>query len=102
MTATLQKNRPAAPPKGQREVDEIRQIAFSKGARITAMSSSGGKRTITITRIDAEPGDKQFRAMLYAIESVVRGQFDRGRPYLGLMQFTLKSRLIDVIVRCVQ
>ncbi len=102
MSVTLQKKRDVAPPKGLRELDQVRQIALSKGARITAASTSGGKQTVTITKFDVEPDDKQFRMMLYAIESAVRGQFDRGRPYLGMMQFSLKSRLIDIIVRCVQ
>ena len=55
---------------------------------------------ITLTRFGIDPDDKQFRAALHAIESVVRGQFDRGQRFQGLTQFTLKSNLIDVVVRC--
>ena len=103
MPSVLQKSRPLASPKGQREVDEVRQIAFSNGGKIASSTSGGGGRhQITITRFGVDPDDKKFRAMLYAIEAAVRGQFDRGRPYQALVQFSLKSRFVDVIVRCMK
>lgn len=87
----------SGPAKGKREVDQVLQIAYSQGGKVTSRNSGDGKHTITIFADDVE--DQKFRSMLYAIESAVHGRFDRGQHYQSMTQFSLKSSLIDVIVR---
>ncbi len=97
---TADKKPTAGPPKGQRELDQIRQIAYAHGAKISAQTTGAGRHIITITKHGVNPDDQQFLATLYAIESVLRGQFDRGQRFQGMSQFSLKTNLIDVQVRC--
>jgi hypothetical protein len=87
------------PDKGQREADQVRQIAMSHGGKVTT-GMTGGRPIITITYFGTDPEAPQTRAMLYAIEFAVRGRFDRGRTYPGMTQFMVHSRLVDVVVRC--
>lgn len=98
MTST--KKPPPGPPKGQRELDQVRQIAHAYGAKVSAQTTGAGRHIITITKYGVDPEDKQLRAALYAIESVLRGQFDRGQRFQGMTQFSVKTNLIDVQVRC--
>jgi hypothetical protein len=103
MSTVLHKNTPAAQnkvAKGQREADQVRQIAASHGGRV-ATSASGGRHVITITLHGLAEDDPKLRGMLYAIEFATRGQFDRGRAYQGLTQYTARSRLVDVVVRVI-
>jgi hypothetical protein len=89
----------AAAPKGQREVDQVRQIGSSHGGKVLARQLSGVRHHITIT-LSMDADSPQLRAMLRAIEFAIRGQFDRGRRLQAMTQFVAKSRLIDVHVRC--
>jgi hypothetical protein len=98
MSAPPEKKKSEA-AKGQREADQVRQIASSHGGKITA-SQSGSHAVITITCFGRDPESPETRAMLYAIEFAIRGRFDRGRSYQGMTQFTARSRVIDVLVRC--
>lgn len=88
------------PAKGQREADQVRQIAMSHHGKVTT-GLSGGHPIVTITYFGSDPEAPQTRSMLYAIEFVIRARFDRGRTYPGMTQFSAHSRLIDVVVRCV-
>ena len=97
---TNTKTPPTGAPKGQRELDQVRQIAHAYGAKVSAQTTGGGRHIITITKHGVDPDDKHFRAALYAIESVLRGQFDRGQRFQGMSQFSMKTSLIDVQVRC--
>ena len=90
----------AAPPKGVREADQVRQIAMSHGGKVSS-NASGQRQTITITRFGVDPASPQLQSMLHAIEFAIRGQFDRGRAYQGMTQFSAKSRHVDVVVRCI-
>src|SRR5688572_10513296 len=89
----------SAPPKGQREADQVRQIASSHGGKVT-VGLSGGHPVVTITCLGIEPEAPRTRAMLSAIEFAIRARFDRGRTFPGMTQFSAKSRVIDVVVRC--
>ena len=100
--ANTQMSRSSEPLKGQREVDQIRQIAYAKSASITTSTSGSGKHRVTITQFGAEPENLEFRGMLHSIEYVLRAQFDRGRNMQSMTQFTLHSKLVDVIVHCVK
>jgi len=97
---TSAKKPTAGPPKGQRELDQVRQIAHANGAKFSAQTTGAGRHIITITKYGVDPDDKQFCAALYAIESALRGQFDRGQRFQGMSQFSMKTNLIDVQVRC--
>jgi hypothetical protein len=90
----------AAAPKGQREADQVRQIGMSHRGKVSS-SMSGGHPVVSITCFGVDPESPQTGAMLRAIEFVIRGQFDRGRAYQGMTQFTAKTRVIDVVVRCI-
>lgn len=98
MSLTVHKK--SEPLKGQREADQVRQIGMSHGGKVTA-SLSGGHPIVSITCFGADPEGPQVRAMLRAIEFAIRGQFDRGRAFPGMTQFTAKTRFIAVMVRCV-
>ena len=97
---TAPKKPTAGPPKGQRELDQVRQIAHAYGAKFNAQTTASGRHIITVTKHGVDPDDMQFRAALYAMESAVRGQFDRGQRFQGMSQFSMKTNLIDVQVRC--
>ena len=97
----MQKTPLSKQPKGLRELEQVKQISLSSGAKITAASSSGSKQRIIVSHFGIEPDDPRIRAMLNAIEGAVRGQFDRGQRSPGMTQFTLKNNVIDVAVRCV-
>lgn len=100
MQAFAQSHSKAAPSKGLREADQVRQIAMSHGGKVSS-NASGQRHMLTITRFGVDPTSPQLRAMLHAIEFAIRGQFDRGRAYQGMTQFTAKSRHVDVVVRCI-
>ena len=89
-------------PKAPREVDQVRQIAFANGAKVSSNVSGAARVLITITQDGVDSGDAKFRAMLYAIEGAVRGHFDRGQSFQTMTQFVLKSNRVDVIVRCLK
>ncbi|MBM3347562.1 MAG: hypothetical protein FJY55_13855 [Betaproteobacteria bacterium] len=90
------------PPKTPREVDQVRQIAFANGAKVAANTSGSGRSLINITLSGMDPKSPQFRGMLNAMEFAVRGHFDRGQAFQGMVRFTLKSNLLDIIVRCMK
>lgn len=98
--SVLTKSKPAAPPKGLREADQVRQIAMSHGGKVSS-NASGQRHMVTISRYGVDPASPQLRSMLHAIEFAIRGQFDRGRSYQGMTQFMAKSRYVDVVVRCI-
>jgi len=102
MTPALQNQKPAPArnDKGQRETDQVRQIAASHGGKVST-TSSGAKHLVTISLFGNED-DPRLRAMMHAIEFATHGQFDRGRAYPGMIQYTAKSRFVDVVVRCVK
>ena len=87
--------------KGLREVDQGRQIAAGHGGKVTCTPFGGSRYLVTISLFGAAEDDPRLRAMLYAIEFAIRGQFDRGRSFPGMKQFAARSRFIDVVVRCV-
>ena len=89
----------AAPDKGQREADQVRQIAAAHGGKVSA-TQSGGHQLITITCYGTNPEAPPTRAMLHAIEFAIRGRFDRGRSYPGMTQFAARGRNVNVAVRC--
>lgn len=89
----------AKPQKGQREVDEVKQIACSHGGKVLARQLSGSRHHVTIT-LNLAADSPSLLAMLRAIEFAIRGQFDRGQHLQGMTQYVAKSRLIDILVRC--
>ena len=93
---------PTQPPKTPREVDQVRQIAFANGAKVATNTATNGRSLITITLDEADSGSPRLRAMLSAMEFAVRGQFDRGQAFQGMVRFTLKCNLLDIIVRCMK
>jgi hypothetical protein len=103
MTPALQNRKPALArnEKGQRETDQVRQIAVSHGGKVST-TSSGAKHLVTISLFGMADDDPRLRAMLNAIEFATHGQFDRGRAYPGMTQFSAHSRFVDVVVRCVK
>lgn len=78
-------------------VEQVRQIAQFRGARATV---SGGSRPHVTVTLDVSDSNRDVGAMLSAIESATRGQFDRGREFPGnITEWTLKSKDIVVSVR---
>ena len=47
---TTTKTPPTGAPKGQRELDQVRQIAHAYGAKVSAQTTGGGRHIITITK----------------------------------------------------
>ncbi len=105
MALDIQNSRTSSSPrneKGLREVDQVRQIAAAHGGKVTCTPFGGSRHLVTISLFGTAEDDPRLRAMLYAIEFAIRGQFDRGRSYPGMKQFAARSRFVDVVVRCVQ
>ena len=103
MTPALQNRKPVLSrnEKGQRETGQVRQMAVSHGGKVST-TSSGAKHLVTISLFGMADDDPRLRAMLNAIEFATHGQFDRGRAYPGMTQFSAHSRFVDVVVRCVK
>jgi hypothetical protein len=98
----MARERSSDPGKGKREVDQVRQIAYAKSASVNVVTSANGKHRVTIAQFGVEPENIEFRGMLHSIEFVLRAQFDRGQQMQSMTQFTLRSKLADVIVHCVK
>ena len=79
-------------------VDEILKIARSELAGATV--SGGSKPHVTITKHAANFDDAYFRAMLSGIEYASHGHFSHGQESGGSTEWLLRSRLVDVTVRC--
>lgn len=62
----------------------------------------GVRHHVKVTVRVGEPDELRFRAMLRSIEAVVHGQFDRGQQFQTMLQYTLKARLVDVVVLCLK
>jgi len=102
MLQTLQNQKPAARnDKGQRETDQVRQIAVTHGGKVST-TNSGAKHLVTIAVMGAAEDDPRLRAMMHAIEFATHGQFDRGRSYQSMTQFSARGRHVDVVVRCIK
>jgi len=103
MGSALKNQKPDAArnEKGQRECDQVRQIAASHGGKVST-TSSGAKHLVTISLFGTPDNDPRLRAMLRAIEFATHGQFDRGRAYPGMTQYSARSRHVDVVVRSVK
>lgn len=87
------------PLRGQRELDEVRQIAVGHGGKVISRHIGGARHQVSVT-VMLDPEAPAVRTMMRAIEFAIRGQFDRGRRYPGMTQFTGRSRLVDVMIRC--
>ena len=97
MGSSAQKNSSAA-SQARRVVDEVLKVAQSGHA--SASVSGGSKAHVMISKQLTDYNDTYFRSMLSGIEFATRGHFAQGRESPGYSEWILRSRLIDVTVRC--
>ena len=90
--------RTSAAAQARRVVDEVMKIARSERAGATV--SGGSKPHVVITKHAANFDDAYFRAMLSGVEYATHSHFSHGQESGGSTEWLLRSRLIDVTVRC--
>jgi hypothetical protein len=90
--------RSSASAQARRAVDEVLKIARADHAGATV--SGGSKPHVSITKQATSSEDTYFRAMLSGIEYATHSHFSHGQESGGYTEWVLRSRLIDVTLRC--
>ena len=90
--------RTSAAAQARRVVEEVLKIARSDHAGATV--AGGNKPHVTITKQATSSEDAYFRGMLSGIEYATHGHFSHGQDSGGYTEWVLRSRLIDVTLRC--
>ena len=90
----------SAESQSRRIVEEVMQIARSGHA--SAALSGGSRPRVIIVQQGSEMSGSQIRSMLSGIEFATRAHFSQDRDSGTIAEWTLKSRFVDVTVRCVK